>query len=100
MTSLLHGKSIVAGVPVEAAGRPFRAVSPLDSQQLDPEFQEGNLDAVDHALNAAEEAFIHYRRTTPEQRAQFLERIAEEILAIGDALWSERTRKRAYPSID
>ena len=56
-----------------------------------------SLEAVDQALNAAEEAFIVYRRTTPEQRAQFLERIAEEILAIGDALLERAHQETGLP---
>ncbi|MHA3774275.1 aldehyde dehydrogenase (NADP(+)) [Verrucomicrobiota bacterium sgz303538] len=97
MTSSLHGKSFVAGVLFEPAGRSFRAVSPLDSQQLDPEFHDATSEAVDQALTAAEEAFVTYRRTTPEQRAQFLERIADEIVALGDGLLERAHRETGLP---
>ncbi len=86
MTTTLHGKSSVAGVLVDENARAFRATSPLDSQPLDPEFHECTVAAVDAALVSAEEAFAIYRRTTPEARAAFIEKIAEEILALGDAL--------------
>ena len=97
MTSSLHGKSFVAGVLFEPAGHSFRAVSPLDSQQLEPDFHDATLEAVDQALNAAEDAFVTYRRTTPEQRAQFLERIADEIVALGDALPERAHRETGLP---
>lgn len=41
---------------------------------------------VDAACAAAEAAFDRYRETTSEARAKFLEHIADEIVALGDAL--------------
>jgi NADP-dependent aldehyde dehydrogenase len=84
--NLLHGKSIIAGVPVETSARSFRVVSPLDKSELDPVFHESGEAEVNRALAAAEDAFAIYRRTSTEKRAVFLETIAEEILAIGDDL--------------
>jgi len=84
--NLLHGKSLIAGIPVEHGARPFRAISPLDKSELEPVFHESGEADVNHTLTAAEEAFAIYRRIGAEARAVFLERIAEEILAIGDDL--------------
>jgi NADP-dependent aldehyde dehydrogenase len=81
----------------EAAGKPFRAISPLDSQALDPEFHEVGLTAVDAALEAAEDAFVTFRKTSPEQRAAFLEQIADEIVAIGDVLLERAHRETGLP---
>jgi alpha-ketoglutaric semialdehyde dehydrogenase len=86
MMHSLHGRSIIAGQFSTTSGRTFRAVSPLDSKELDPPFHEGDQDDVDHALRQAEEAFALYRRTPAEARADFLEKIADEIMAVGDAL--------------
>ena len=82
----LHGKSLIAGKPAETSARAFRAISPLDSSELEPAFHECVPEDVNHALTHAEEAFAIYRHTSAEARAAFLERIAEEILALGDAL--------------
>jgi NADP-dependent aldehyde dehydrogenase len=82
----LHGNSLIAGAPIKARGRAFHAISPLDSSELEPAFHECHLEDVDHALTRAEEAFATYRKIGAEQRAAFLEKIAEEILAIGDDL--------------
>ncbi|HEY3898330.1 MAG TPA: aldehyde dehydrogenase (NADP(+)) [Chthoniobacter sp.] len=86
MEMFLHGKSIIAGKPVETSGRGFRAISPLDSSELEPTFHESPLEDVNRALTLAEEAFATYRHVGAEARAAFLERIAEEILALGEAL--------------
>jgi NADP-dependent aldehyde dehydrogenase len=82
----LHGKSLIAGTPTETSARTFRAISPLDSNELEPAFHESPLEDVHRALTLAEEAFATYRRVGAEARATFLESIAEEILAIGDDL--------------
>src|SRR3954470_4898337 len=99
MTSLLHGKSYIAGVLVDDNARAFRALSPIDSTPLEPEFHECKSVAVDRALTIAEEAFVIYRKTSPEQRAVFLNRIADEIVALGDPLL-ERARLETGLPID
>jgi alpha-ketoglutaric semialdehyde dehydrogenase len=43
-------------------------------------------DMIDHAVAAAESAFETYSELSPQKIAAFLERIAEEILALGDSL--------------
>lgn len=82
----LHGKNFVADQLSAGNGQVFKAVSPLDSATLEPPFHEAGPAEVDAALRLAEEAFASYRHSTGEQRAAFLERIADEILAIGDEL--------------
>ena len=64
----------------------FRVRSPLNSKELDPPFHMASELDVDAALRLADEAFQTYRETTGQARATFLERIGEEIMAIGDAL--------------
>jgi NADP-dependent aldehyde dehydrogenase len=82
----LHGLSLIAGQLATSSGRTFHPVSPLDSKQLEPVFHECTHDDVQQALWQAEEAFAIYRNTSAEARAAFLEKIAEEILALGDDL--------------
>ncbi len=82
----LHGKSLLAGALVEPSARTFHAVSPLGGQRLEPAFHECSLAEVERALLAAEDAFSIYRKVSTETRAAFLEKIAEEIVALGDAL--------------
>jgi alpha-ketoglutaric semialdehyde dehydrogenase len=97
MTPTLLGRSFVAGINVEPAGRPFRVNSPLDSKPLEPEFHEVTTATVDEALEAAESAFVIYRKTTAEQRAAFLEKIADEIMAIGESLLERAHRETGLP---
>ncbi len=71
MTTTLHGKSLIAGHLVEESGRKFRALSPLNSEPLEPAFHECTAPAVERALTLADEAFATYGRTTAEDRAVF-----------------------------
>ncbi len=80
----LHGKSLIAGVLAEKSARAFQAVSPLDGTALPTVFHESPLDEIDRALTLADGAFPALRDA--ERRAALLEKIAEEILALGDDL--------------
>ncbi len=82
----LHGKNFIGDEPSSGVGESFRAISPLDSTPLEPSFHSASLADVDRVMESAEAAFASYRETSGEQRAVFLERIADEIMALGDDL--------------
>ncbi len=67
------------------AGQMF-AEDPATGRRLEPVFGEGTVDDVDAACVLADEAFDPYRSVSLEQRAQFLESIAQGILDLGDVL--------------
>ena len=81
----LHGKNII-GNRLSAEGREtFRAVAPALDDQVEPPFFEATAEEVQQALELAHRAFCDCR---PEaaQTASLLERIADEIEAVGEAL--------------
>ena len=82
----LHGKSLIAGAPLADSARTFHAVSPLTGDRLEPAFHEVGSAEVDRALGLAEESFAVFGRASAESRAALLEKIGEEIMALGDAL--------------
>lgn len=63
-----------------------RAVDPARNDTMGPDFGLATEADVDAACELAQQAFDAYRSTTPEQRAAFLEAIADGILALGPAL--------------
>jgi NADP-dependent aldehyde dehydrogenase len=93
----LHGRSLIAGQLSNTEGRAFHPVSPLDSQPLEPAFYECSREDVDLALRHAEEAFSIYSRCSAQERAALLDRIAEEIMALGDALLERCHRETGLP---
>ncbi len=94
--STLHGHSLVAGRRVGGA-ETFRARSPIDSGTLEPDVYQATADDVDAALRGAEEAFETFRQTSGQARGEFLERIAEEIMALGDLLVQRAHRETGLP---
>ncbi|MGA2867476.1 MAG: aldehyde dehydrogenase (NADP(+)) [Verrucomicrobiota bacterium] len=82
----LHGCSFIGDQLSSGTGETFRALSPLDSTPLPPGFYKAGVKEVDAAMELAEAAFATCRETTGAQRAVFLERVAEEILALGEEL--------------
>lgn len=92
-----HGKNFVAEKLSAGSGHGFRVTSPITNAPLDGEFFTADETDVDAAMNAAETAFASFRETTPEQRAKFLETIAEEILALGEGLIERAHLETALP---
>lgn len=93
----LHGKNIIAGRPEANSGKTFAAVDPATATALAPAFHEASLADADRAAQAAANAYAAYRRTSPQQRADFLERIAAGIEALGDALIARANAETGLP---
>ncbi|WP_419149307.1 aldehyde dehydrogenase (NADP(+)) [Pseudoalteromonas 'SMAR'] len=64
----------------------FQAFSPANNQPFEVHFQNASEEQVNQAVTAADQAFAQYRRQPLIKRAEFLETIAEEVLALGDEL--------------
>ncbi len=86
----LTGKQWIGATQHRGTAGVLHAINPATEETLEPGFGGGTAADVDAACNLAAAAFDPYRETNLEQRAQFLEAIAEGILALGDIL-VERT---------
>src|SRR5262245_36880844 len=82
----LHGQNIIACQPSSNQNRTLRGFSTMLSRELEPAFQEATIEQVNDALESAEKAFHIYRSRPAQERAALLERIADEIAALGDEL--------------
>jgi alpha-ketoglutaric semialdehyde dehydrogenase len=72
----------------EASLKPktFRAFNPAKGEYLAQEFTESTPEEIAVAVEQAEKAFTIYRKKSGAERADFLQRIGEEIMALGDTL--------------
>ena len=93
----LTGNSLIAGRTVVGSGRTFRAVSPATGNALDPEFTQVDVDQLAEATAAAEEAFATFSTLEPAVHAAFLNSVADEIEAIGDALIERAAQETGLP---
>lgn len=82
---MLDGASLIGGEAVRGSDL-FHAVDPSSGQLIAPEFAGVGAAEVARACELAAVAFDSYRETDPETRARFLETIADNIEALGDAL--------------
>lgn len=75
----------------------FRSIDARTGQPHGPALAVHGIDDVARLCAAAEAAFDTFRATDRETRALFLERIAEEILAIGEPLIEAAMRESGLP---
>jgi alpha-ketoglutaric semialdehyde dehydrogenase len=93
----IRGLNIVGAVAVEGSAGVFQAVSPATGQALGPDFSAAGPAEVDRACALAAAAFDVYRETTLEDRARFLETIAEKIEALGEPLIERAMAESGLP---
>ncbi|KAA0581900.1 aldehyde dehydrogenase (NADP(+)) [Azospirillum sp. B21] len=75
----------------------FRAVDPASGEALEPAFGGGSAADVDRACALAWSAFDAFRETGLDQRAAFLETVAQNILDIGDDLITRAMAESGLP---
>lgn len=82
----LSGDLLIGGANVRGAAAAFSAINPANGTPMEPRFAGATKEQVEKATALAWEAFAVYKETSLEDRARFLEAIAEGILALGDEL--------------
>ena len=93
---MLTGEFFVAGKRI-GTGPGFRAIDPVTGTALEPLFASSGASDVANACAAAEAAVAGFARTPLEARANLLEAIAEEILALGDELLDRAHAESGLP---
>ncbi len=97
MSFSLTGQHLIGGKPSAHSTDTFLAISPATGEALPGHFHEGTADEVSLACEQATAAFTTYRRTSGHDKAQFLDQIALEIEALGDALVQRASQESGLP---
>ena len=92
----LTGKLINGCGRIENA-ESFSGIEVASGPLSDPTFSAAGADEVDRAGEIADLAAIPYASTDREERARFLEQIADNIMAIGDALIERAVAESGLP---
>lgn len=87
----ITGDILLGAEEIAGGARSHRAVDPRTGAALDPAFAFAGAAEVDRAARLAAGAFDSFRETDLAARAAFLERIADEIDALGEALIDRAT---------
>jgi NADP-dependent aldehyde dehydrogenase len=82
----ISGQMLIGSQRIMGQSGGTRAINPATNEQLEPLFGYASEAEVNRACELAEQAFDAYRLTSLEQRAAFLEAIADGILALGSTL--------------
>ena len=86
MSNTIQGLALIGGEAVRGAGSTFQAIDPSKNEAFGPDFNAVDAAQVAEACTLAGAAFDTFRATTDQERADFLELIAAQILALGDDL--------------
>ncbi|OHZ00059.1 aldehyde dehydrogenase (NADP(+)) [Salinicola sp. MIT1003] len=93
----LTGELLIGQQTVKGARDPIVAINPATGERMPTEFFGGTAEDVARACDLAWSAFDTYRETSLEERARFLETIADEIEAIGDDLIERAVAESGLP---
>lgn len=95
----INGEMLLGNRAVTGSGSPEYAQNPAAGEKIEPAFLGASKDDVQLACDLAENAFDACRNISLEQRATFLETIADEILALGDTLVQRAIAESGLPQM-
>ena len=82
----IHGKNIIGSSLSAIGDKTFSAYDPRAGSEIEPRFFEATTKEVEKALDLADSAAAQLRLRNPDQIADFLTAIREEVRGIGDDL--------------
>lgn len=94
----LEGKQLI-GASISAEGEStFQALNPTTGEKLPTQYHKATKAELELAAQKAQSAFKIYRKKSGIEKASFLDKIAEEIENIGDALVEIATAETGLPA--
>jgi NADP-dependent aldehyde dehydrogenase len=82
----LHGKNLIGSRESALGGQGIRGYDPKLGRSLEPAYTEATAEEIEKACELAGEAYSEFRQVSAEKVAEFLEKIAANILDLGDHL--------------
>ena len=83
---MIKGKNFIGNKRSNKGTNTFRTFNPLLNIENEPIYYEATQQEIDDAVTLATDAFKIYKNTSGKQRADFLNRIADEILELDEQL--------------
>ncbi|WP_271272675.1 aldehyde dehydrogenase (NADP(+)) [Aliamphritea hakodatensis] len=93
----ITGKMLLGQSEQQGSYEKIYAINPVTGEQMAPVFRGGDQQQVEEACALADAAFDSYRCISAEQRAAFLEQIADNILALEDSLLERAMAETGLP---
>lgn len=98
MSTTLTGANFTGFTTSAKSDQTFQAFSPTANGFLPGNFTLATENELEYVLQLAAKAFATYRNISTTKRAEFLDTIAEEIMALGDELIERCTAETALPA--
>jgi len=93
----ITGKNIIGSMFSATGNETFNAVNPATTEKLPGQFHLITADEASAVAAKATAAFKIYSKKTAEEKAIFLDTIADEILAVGDELLNRAIQESGLP---
>jgi NADP-dependent aldehyde dehydrogenase len=93
----ITGSMVIGQQSIFGNAGTVKAINPATNCEFEPAFGLATNEHVEQACQLAAATFDSYRETTPEQRAAFLEKIADNILALGNTLIERAHQETGLP---
>ncbi|MBP0589669.1 aldehyde dehydrogenase (NADP(+)) [Paraburkholderia sp. LEh10] len=94
----LTGNLLIGAEEVGATAGVMKALNPATNVEIEPAFAFGGSAEVDFAVQLADDAFDSYNATSLDERAAFLERIADGLDAIAPELAQRTSLETGLPA--
>ncbi|HKK45027.1 MAG TPA: aldehyde dehydrogenase (NADP(+)) [Balneolaceae bacterium] len=83
---MIEGTNFIGSSASAENSEYLTASNPATDEKLPGEFHKATQEEIDKATQKAQEAFFRYRNVSGEEKAAFLNQIADEIMDLGDSL--------------
>jgi NADP-dependent aldehyde dehydrogenase len=94
----LTGNLLIGAQEVAATAGTMKALNPATNAEIEPAFAFGTAAEVDRAAELADDAFDSYNNTSLDERAAFLERIADGLDAVAPELAQRASLETGLPA--
>jgi NADP-dependent aldehyde dehydrogenase len=95
----ITGEALIGGASERGNGGSFKAYNPAELAPVEPSFHMVDAAQIDRACTLAGAAFDQFRNTSDEQRAVFLDTVADQIIGIGDELIERAMMESGLPRV-
>lgn len=93
----MAGRQFIAGRRIASGEATLLSLRAVDGEATGHRFYPASCEEAAQAAEAAQEAFAVYSQTTPQQRARFVNAIADELDALGEAFFAIAGQETALP---
>ncbi|MFT7380767.1 MAG: alpha-ketoglutaric semialdehyde dehydrogenase [Roseivirga sp.] len=94
---MIKGTNFIGKTASAKGKHPLFAINPTDNSQLAGQFTAATEEEINAAVEQAQSAYIVYQATSSALKADFLDAIAEEIMALGDELVQRASSETGLP---